>query len=235
MAWKRPLISRAERSSGMPVDLLHNALGDGIPRLAPFNGLLEDDEDMCDDANRATSLEPVNFCGNCNEPGHRIIQCWKIGENGFVYGCGVCNSPEHATERCQGFPQDTAGRFDILVKQRGALPPLQGKFWYPLMWKYVRDNPGVGTNHLLPWTTEFSRTILHPLCNEDMNRLLFARNNPQAERREFLVDPATETWDKAKETYLGEPKNWYRKIAEEKKAREEAGTGKTDRTAGARS
>lgn len=103
------------------------------------------------------------------------------------------------------------------------------------MWKYVRDNTGVGANHLLPWTTEFSRTILHPLCNEDMNRLLFARNNPQAERREFLVDPATETWDKAKETYLGEPKNWHRTIAKEKKAREEAGTGKTDRTAGARS
>lgn len=47
------------------------------------------------------------ICGGCKKPGHNIIQCWVIDENGFTTGCGVCNSGEHETDMCQSFSKDT--------------------------------------------------------------------------------------------------------------------------------
>jgi hypothetical protein len=38
------------------------------------------------------------FCGVCKKPGHKVIQCWAVDENGFTTGCGVCISGQHDTE-----------------------------------------------------------------------------------------------------------------------------------------
>ncbi|KAF5536545.1 hypothetical protein FMEXI_10280 [Fusarium mexicanum] len=89
-----------------------------------------------------------------------------------------------------------------------------------MMWKWAKNNPSVDVDHifpLFPWTTEFAKGVLHGenrASAEDV--LIKMRNNPDMERS--YPDPATENWAKVKETYGGDPKNFYAKLRENKAA-----------------
>ncbi|PNP77955.1 hypothetical protein FNYG_08681 [Fusarium nygamai] len=161
-------------------------------------------------------------CGTCKMPGHEVIQCWQIGPDGFTHGCAVCNSDEHETDKCQGFPKDVNQKIEILVKRRACLPPLKTAFWYTLMWKWAKTNPSTDVDHLFPWTTQFAIDVLNgdrKLQVEGM--LVTMRNNPDMERSRFLIDPLTANWEKVKETYGGEPKNFFAKLKADNAATQE--------------
>ncbi|KAF5581188.1 hypothetical protein FPCIR_10288 [Fusarium pseudocircinatum] len=157
-------------------------------------------------------IEP-RVCGMCKLPGHEVIQCWAIGEDGFTHGCGVCSSRAHETDQCQHFPEDLRQKIEILVKRRACLPPLKTAFWYNMMWKWVKKNPSTDVNHLFPWTTQFAIDVLSGDHKSAVEKALVnRRNNPDAESSRFVVNPATANWEKVKETYGGDPKNFFEKL-----------------------
>ncbi|KAF5264299.1 hypothetical protein FOXYS1_4925 [Fusarium oxysporum] len=77
------------------------------------------------------------FCGVCKKPGHKVIQCWAVDENGFTTGCG---------------------------------------------------------------TKEYTIQTLTGDTEEIEQALIWIRNHPDTELCEWPTDPATETWEKVKET-----------------------------------
>ncbi|CVK87552.1 uncharacterized protein FMAN_05495 [Fusarium mangiferae] len=157
--------------------------------------------------------EETGVCGNCKKPGHEVIQCWAIGKDGFTHGCAVCNSGEHETDRCQRFPKEVNQKIEILVKRRACLPPLKTAFWYNLMWKWVKNNPTTEVSHLFPWTTQFAIDVLNGDRKSEVEGILATmRNNPDMERSQLIIDPATANWEKVKETYGGDPKNFFEKL-----------------------
>ncbi|KAF5689664.1 hypothetical protein FDENT_4308 [Fusarium denticulatum] len=161
-------------------------------------------------------------CGMCKLPGNEVIQCWAIGADGFTHGCAVCNSGEHETDKRQGFPKDVYQRIEILVKRRACLPPLKTAFWYNMMWKWVKKSPSTDVNHLFPWTTQFAIDVLNGDRKSAVEEALVnRRNNPDVESSEVIVDPATADWEKVKETYGGEPKNFFAKLKADNAAAQE--------------
>ncbi|KAF5622807.1 uncharacterized protein FTJAE_10786 [Fusarium tjaetaba] len=192
------------------------------------DGFADDAESLPDaEDNEESNVQvPVQtepgVCGTCKMPGHEVIQCWQMGPDGFTHGCGVCNSGAHETDQCQSFPQDLDGKIEILVKRRACLPPLKTAFWYSMMWKWVKKNPSTDVNHLFPWTTKFAIDVLNGDRKSEVEGMLATiRNDPSIERSEFIVDPATANWEKVKETYGGDPKNFFEKLRATKGADQE--------------
>ncbi|KAL5603130.1 hypothetical protein FOBRF1_010663 [Fusarium oxysporum] len=68
--------------------------------------LIPYDEDITyvDRSQQPSAPMVPEFCGVCKKPGHKVIQCWAVDENGFTTGCGVCSSGQHDTEGHQ--PKD---------------------------------------------------------------------------------------------------------------------------------
>ncbi|KAF5547546.1 hypothetical protein FNAPI_8513 [Fusarium napiforme] len=226
LIWKVPVLVLGSKANATPVaffEPLRHRL------IAPENDGFADDAESLPDAEgneesnaQVPAQNEPGVCGTCKMPGHEVIQCWQMGPDGFTHGCGVCNSGAHETDQCQSFPQDLDGKIEILVKRRACLPPLKTAFWYSMIWKWVKKNPSTDVNHLFPWTTKFAIDVLNGDRKSEVEGMLATiRNDPSIERSEFIVDPARANWEKVKETYGGDPKNFFEKLRATKGADQE--------------
>lgn len=91
-----------------------------------------------------------------------------------------------------------------------------------MMWKWAKNNPDVAIDDLFPWTTEFTIDLLScDIQGETEDILINMRIDPNMSRNLFIKDPATETWEKVKETYGGDPKRFFEKLRAAKGAVQE--------------
>ncbi|KAJ3527794.1 hypothetical protein NM208_g10529 [Fusarium decemcellulare] len=150
----------------------------------------------------ASALSPeIVRCGNCGQPGHVVAECTSISASGYTYGCTICNA-RHSTSRCKQFPgeDDLEGRVYLLVTQRANKPPLKGLFWYPIMCKYMQENPTATVNGL-PWTLEFGKTAYGDL---GLYRTISSAMAQESVARR-PVDTKTRSWEAAQATYADMP------------------------------
>ncbi|KAF4978380.1 hypothetical protein FDECE_18229 [Fusarium decemcellulare] len=159
----------------------------------------------------ASALSPgIVRCGNCGNPGHVVAECTSISASGYTYGCTICNA-RHSTSRCKQFPgeDDLEGRVYLLVTQRANKPPLKGLFWYPIMCKYMQENPTATVNGL-PWTLEFGKTAYGDL---GLYRTISSAMAQESVARR-PVDPKTRSWEAAQATYANMPQRQKRKACD---------------------
>ncbi|KAF4964132.1 hypothetical protein FSARC_7914 [Fusarium sarcochroum] len=141
-------------------------------------------------------------CGNCRQTGHEVSRCWHVNQDGFITGCAICNAHDHLTLSCSQFPKDIEGQVRLIVIQRANLPPLEGKFWYPLMWKYMEKYPATDVKGL-PWSLEFSKTCHQGTWEQEQ----LALSMTWADEDLRPVDPETKSWEAAKKHFNGNPKS----------------------------
>ncbi|KAI6762643.1 hypothetical protein HG530_008623 [Fusarium avenaceum] len=164
-------------------------------------------------AARAARLQAINAvpnipaqpagpsCGNCKNDSHVVAKCNKPQSDGLIHGCAICNADDHSTWACGEFPRGDGKELDQLrelVFKRMNQPPLQGKYWYPLMYSYMQAHPFTEVPGL-PWTTEFSQR--YHKDSRLQSRLRYDMDNDEL----FTVDPKTRTWQAAVAHY-GDPR-----------------------------
>ncbi|KAM0228110.1 hypothetical protein ACHAP5_012031 [Fusarium lateritium] len=135
----------------------------------------------------------VNVCGNCKDSSHVVADCNKPQSDGLIHGCAICNAHDHSTWSCEKFPHGYEKKLEQLrelVFKRKNRPPLDGKYWYPLMYSYMQDHPDTEVPGL-PWTKEFSQRYHKDKSLQ--NKLRFQTEN----NRLRTVDPKTRTWQDA--------------------------------------
>ncbi|KAF4956288.1 hypothetical protein FGADI_3865 [Fusarium gaditjirri] len=151
-----------------------------------------------------TSLDAAinpTICGNCQDRGHTVAMCHRVRESGFIGGCAVCNSPRHSTWKCPEFPKnDKLEAINIMVFRRANMPPLAGKFWYPVLFNFLRDNPDTLVPGL-PWSLQHSKRFYISCDVEDPFVLNQHRRDTE---RLGGVDPRTSSWENAKVYYGGD-------------------------------
>ncbi|KPM39239.1 hypothetical protein AK830_g7318 [Neonectria ditissima] len=148
---------------------------------------------------RPQGPESDRKCGNCNQTGHTVINCWDSQADGTIHGCGCCNSSDHITEQCFGFPASAAGQVQLLVVKRGNLPPLASPSWYPILLEALQDDPKMRPPARFPWTSEFTKDLLQDNTVRSYLRQMVAMGGPN----DKYLDPSTTFWDATKKT-LGE-------------------------------
>ncbi|KAM0486735.1 hypothetical protein ACHAP7_002538 [Fusarium lateritium] len=135
----------------------------------------------------------VNVCGNCKDNSHVVADCNKPQSDGLIHGCALCNAHDHSTWSCEKFPHGYEKKLEQLrelVFKRMNRPPLDGKYWYPLMYSYMQDHPDTEVPGL-PWTKEFSQRY-HK--NKSLQEKLRFQTENNCLR---TVDPKTRTWQDA--------------------------------------
>ncbi|RSL98680.1 hypothetical protein CEP52_010232 [Fusarium oligoseptatum] len=102
------------------------------------------DESETEESGDASSSEPTEdcaiICANCEGPGHEVSECMIPRLDGYVHGCAFCNTTSHGTTECSKYSWDFESQVDVLVRQRGSMPPLKDAPWRlrPMMvWYYL--------------------------------------------------------------------------------------------------
>ncbi|KAF5980646.1 hypothetical protein FBULB1_5114 [Fusarium bulbicola] len=154
------------------------------------------------DANtRLNAAADPTICGNCQDRGHTVAMCHRVHDTGFIRGCAICNSSRHNTWNCPEFPKnDKHEMINIMVFSRANMPPLVGKFWYPMLFDYMRENPDTFVPGL-PWSLQHSKRFYISSDIQDPFRL--GRHRRITEQLGG-VDPRTSSWENTKIYYGGD-------------------------------
>ncbi|KAF5536557.1 hypothetical protein FMEXI_10292 [Fusarium mexicanum] len=154
------------------------------------------------DAN--TRLDASNnptVCGNCQDRGHTVAMCHRVHDTGFIRGCAICNSSRHNTWNCPEFPKnDIHEMINIMVFSRANMPPLVGKFWYPMLFDYMRENPDTFVPGL-PWSLQHSKRFY---ISSDIHDPFRLGRHRRITKQLGGVDPRTSSWENAKIYYGGD-------------------------------
>ncbi|KAF5632105.1 hypothetical protein F25303_9508 [Fusarium sp. NRRL 25303] len=161
------------------------------------------------DANtRLKAASNPTICGNCQDRGHTVAMCHQVHETGFIRGCAICNSPQHNTWNCPEFPKnDTHEKINIMAFSRANMPPLAGKFWYPMLFDYMRENPDTFVPGL-PWSLQHSKRFY--ISRGIQDPFLLGQHRRDTEKLGG-VDTRTFSWENTK-AYYGTDK--HRKLPE---------------------
>ncbi|KAI1010723.1 hypothetical protein LB503_005047 [Fusarium chuoi] len=151
------------------------------------------------DANtRLKAASNPTVCGNCQDRGHTVAMCHQVHETGFIRGCAICNSSRHNTWNCPEFPKnDTHEMINIMVFSRANMPPLAGKFWYPMLFDYMRENPDTFVPGL-PWSLQHSKGFC--ISRDIQDPFLLGQHRRDTEQLGG-VDPRTSSWENTKAYY----------------------------------
>lgn len=151
------------------------------------------------DANtRLKAASNPTVCGNCQDRGHTVAMCHQVHETGFIRGCAICNSSRHNTWNCPEFPKnDTHEMINIMVFSRANMPPLAGKFWYPMLSDYMRENPDTFVPGL-PWSLQHSKRFC--ISRDIQDPFLLGQHRRDTEQLGG-VDPRTSSWENTKAYY----------------------------------
>ncbi|KAF4990361.1 hypothetical protein FGRMN_8496 [Fusarium graminum] len=106
----------------------------------------------------------------------------------------------HGTEACGWLLFDQYDLIDVLVKERGNMPPLHTSVsWYEVYEQHMSDNPGSQPEESLPWTTFFSQETLRDVC------LGIQAVDAMETGLDFFrpVDPSTASREIVQETFEG--------------------------------
>ncbi|KAH7250232.1 uncharacterized protein BKA55DRAFT_569066 [Fusarium redolens] len=88
----------------------------------------------------------------------------------------------------------------LLVFNRANMPPLMGKFWYPLLFDYMRDYPTTLVPGL-PWTLQHSKRFY---ISWDVQDPFLLSQHDRAIQQLGGVDPRTSLWANTKVYYGGD-------------------------------
>ncbi|KAF5632805.1 hypothetical protein F52700_6343 [Fusarium sp. NRRL 52700] len=154
------------------------------------------------DANtRLKAASNPTICGNCQDRGHTVATCHRVHKTGFIHGCAICNSSRHNTWTCPEFPKnDIHETMNIMVSSRANMPPLVGKFWYPMLFDYMRENPDTFIPGLR-WSLQHSKSF-H--ISSDIHDPFSLGQHRRETEKLGGVDPRTSSWENAKVYYGGD-------------------------------
>ncbi|PNP77940.1 hypothetical protein FNYG_08666 [Fusarium nygamai] len=151
------------------------------------------------DANtRLEAATNPTICGNCQCRGHTVATCHRVSEYGFIRGCAICNTSRHNTWNCPEFPKnDILEMINIMVFSRANMPPLDGKFWYPMLFDYMQENPDTFVPGL-PWSLQHSKRFY--ISHDIQDPFLLGQHRRETEQLGG-VDPRTSSWENTKVYY----------------------------------
>lgn len=147
----------------------------------------------------AVSRSGVITCANCHGDDHLITECVMAGPYGSVNGCPIHHDATHQVDDCPAFwALTTAEKVDLIIRKRGCRPPLRTSFagfWYTVA--LVAEEDGIKLPEHFPWTLEYSREYASKEANKQHMKICCTDGQWIGI---IPVDPATETWDKVKES-----------------------------------
>ncbi|RSL60646.1 hypothetical protein CEP54_006632 [Fusarium duplospermum] len=147
------------------------------------------------------------ICANCERPGHKISECMIPRRDGYVHGCVFCNTTSHGTTQCANYSWDFDSQVDVLVLQRGNMPPLKDAPWRRLTREYMESSL-IPFEEVFPWTRKFGKRVLKnpDLLEEAIKGIEIPGYRP--------VDPKTATWATIEDTIEGTPGQFKKRLME---------------------